>query len=296
MLGTALRTWMRREGMASMQLVRREPSGPGEIWWDPAGDGLRDSSGLEELEGLSAAIHLSGANVAEHKWTAAYRREMEVSRLDSTRALATVLAGLRKPPPVLLVASAIGIYGDRGDEVLTEESAAGSGFLADLCRKWEKAAEPAVAAGVRVVHLRFGVVLSGGAGALGKMAPLFRMGLGGRLGSGRQWSSWIGIEDAVGAVKFVLRAPGIVGAVNLTSPNPVTNAEFTRALGRALHRPTLLPAPAFALRLMMGQMADEALLASARVMPKRLLEAGFRFTQPNVEGALAFALTPSGAG
>ncbi len=245
-----------------------------------------------ELEGLTAAIHLSGANVAAHRWTPEYMREIEASRVGSTGTLARVLAGLERPPRVFLVASATGIYGDRGDEVLTEDSAPGTGFLAEVCRNWEAAAEPAVVAGIRVVHLRFGVVLSAGEGALGKLAPLFRMGLGGRLGSGRQWMSWMGIEDAVAAVRFLLKTPQIVGAVNMTAPNPVTNAEFTRVLGRVLHRPALLPAPAFALRLALGRMADEALLASARAMPKRLMDAGFRFAQPTIEEALAAALGP----
>ncbi len=287
MLGTALKASMQAEGAEIMRLVRRKPSEPGDIQWDPAVGSLADSS---PLEGLSGAIHLSGANVAGKRWTPEYRREIEASRVDSTRALATLLAGLKNPPQVLLVASATGIYGNRGNEVLTEDSAPGSGFLADVCRAWEEAARPAKAAGMRVIHLRFGVVLSGGEGALGKMAPLFRLGLGGRLGNGRQWISWIAIADVVAAVRFVLRAANVVGAVNLTSPIPVTNAEFTRAMGRALHRPALLPAPAFALRLALGQMADETLLSSARVMPKRLLEAGFRFTQPTIENALAAAL------
>ena len=287
MLGTALKTLMRSEGIVIAQLVRREPSAPGELRWYADTGLLKEAAALE---GLSAVIHLSGANVAAKRWTPEYKKEISESRLGSTRALATMLAGLKNPPPVLLVASATGIYGDRGDEVLTEDSAPGSGFLADVCQAWEASAHVAVAAGMRVVHLRFGVVLGRDAGALGKMAPLFRMGLGGRLGHGKQWTSWIGIDDAVAAMRFLLEARGVVGAVNLTSPNPVTNAEFTRALGRALHRPAIIPAPAFALRLAMGQMADEALLASARVMPKRLLEAGFRFAQPTVENALAAAL------
>jgi uncharacterized protein (TIGR01777 family) len=293
LLGTALRNGMRAEGAEIAQLVRRAPSRDGELRWDPAA-GLF-SEDTTALEGLAAAIHLSGANVAAHRWTPEYRREMVVSRVESTRTLARVLAALERPPAVLLVASATGIYGDRREEVLTEDSVPGTGFLADVCRDWEEAAEPAAAAGIRVVHLRFGVVLSGGEGVLGKMAPLFRMGLGGRLGSGRQWMSWIGIEDAVAAVQFLMKTQ-VVGAVNMTAPNPVTNAEFTRALGRVVHRPALLPAPAFALRLALGQMADEALLASARAMPKRLMEGGFRFAQPNLEGALAAALGRSVGG
>jgi uncharacterized protein (TIGR01777 family) len=292
MLGSALRKALLAEGAEIVQLVRREPTHSGEMHWNPA----KSAGGGEKAQlpgGLSAAIHLSGANVAAKRWTAAYRREIAASRVGSTRALATVLAGLRQPPEVLLVASATGIYGDRGDEVLTEVSGPGSGFLADLCCAWEEAARPAVEAGLSVVHMRFGVVLSGEAGALGKMAPLFRMGLGGRLGSGQQWMSWIGIEDAVAAMRFLLRAPEMVGAVNLTAPNPVTNAEFTRAMGRALHRPAVLPAPAFALRLALGQMADEALLASARVVPRRLMQAGFRFAQPTIDSVLTAALGPT---
>lgn len=291
LLGTALRNGMRAEGAEIAQLVRRAPTRDGELRWDPAA-GLF-SENTTALEGLGAAIHLSGANVAAHRWTLEYRREIVVSRVESTRTLARILAGLERPPAVLLVASATGVYGNRGDEALTEDSAPGTGFLANVCRDWEAAAEPAAAAGIRVVHLRFGVVLSAGEGALGKMAPLFRMGLGGRLGSGRQWMSWLGIEDAVAAVRFLLRTPQIVGAINMTAPNPVTNAEFTRTLGRVVHRPALLPAPAFALRLALGQMADEALLASARVLPKRLMDAGFRFAQPTIEEALAAALGPA---
>ena len=289
MLGSALREALRAEGADIVQLVRRKPALSGEMHWD-ATENSRFGEKSQILEGLAGAIHLSGANVVARRWSGEYRREIAASRVESTRALATALSGRREQPPVLLVASATGIYGDRGDEMLTEESASGTGFLADVCRSWEAAAQPAVAAGIRVVHLRFGVVLSGGSGALGKMAPLFRMGLGGRLGSGRQWMSWIAIEDVVKAIRFLMKSPGIVGAVNLTAPNPVTNAEFTRALGRQLHRPALLPVPAFALRLAMGQMADEALLPSARVMPKRLMEAGFQFAQPTIEEALAAAL------
>jgi uncharacterized protein (TIGR01777 family) len=288
MLGSALRKALHGDGAEIVQLVRREPTLSSEMRWNPmANRGFGENT--QQLEGLAGAIHLSGANVAAKRWTAEYRREISTSRVDSTRALATALAGLRQPPEVFLVASATGIYGDRGEEVLTEASGPGTGFLADLCCAWEEAARPAVEAGIRVVHMRFGVVLNGEAGALGKMAPLFRLGLGGRLGNGRQWMSWIGIEDAVAAMRFLLWTPGIVDAVNLTAPNPVTNAEFTRAIGRILHRPAVLPAPAFALRLALGQMADEALLASARVLPRRLMEAGFQFSRPNIDEALKSA-------
>jgi uncharacterized protein (TIGR01777 family) len=191
---------------------------------------------------------------------------------------------------VLLVASATGIYGDRHDEFLDELSPPGKGFLADVCRQWEAAAEPAVLADIRVVHLRLGVVMSPGDGALAKMLPLFRLGLGGRLGSGRQWMGWISLQDAVAAILFAMDTPALSGPVNLTAPAPVTNADFTRALARAVHRPAILPAPAFALRLALGEMADEALLASARTIPARLSSAGFGFAHPTIDEALAAAL------
>ncbi len=287
MLGTAVRQALAGRDTQMLQLVRRGPVGQGQLRWDPeAASAIPDTA---PVEGLAAAIHLSGASVAGHRWTPAWKREMWTSRVESTRALAAALARLRQPPKALLVASATGIYGDRGDELLDERSEPGNGFLADLCREWEAAAKPALDAGMRVVHLRFGVVLGPG-GALAKMLPIFRFGLGGRLGSGRQWMSWIGLADAVAAVLFALDTPALAGAVNLTAPRPVTNAEFTRALGRAVHRPAILPAPAFALRLALGQMADEALLASARAVPARLAAAGFQFAHPTVEQALAAAL------
>ena len=288
MLGSALRDAFAARRLDTLQLVRRAPAAPGQVEWNPAATAAIPNP--EPLEGITAAIHLSGSNLAAHRWTTAYKREMIASRVDSTRVLARLLAGLRRPPRALLVASATGIYGDRGDEILDESSATGAGFLADLCRQWEAAARPAVEAGIRVVHLRFGVVLGPGTGALARMVPIFRLGLGGRLGNGRQWMSWISLADLVAAILLILENPAMAGPVNLTAPNPVTNAEFTRALGRALHRPAILPAPAFALRLALGPMAREALLASARVQPARLIEAGFRFSQPMVKEALAAAL------
>jgi hypothetical protein len=289
MLGTAVRQALGARGIDSMQLVRREVHGPNELRWNPAAE--QPIAETERLEGLEAAIHLSGANVAAHRWTSAYKREIWASRMDSTRALATALAGLRQPPRVLLAASATGVYGDRRDEILDERAGPGKGFLAELCREWEAAARPAAQAGIRVVNLRFGVVLGPGDGALGKMLPLFRLGLGGRLGSGRQWMSWVGLPDAVAAIPFALDAAALAGPVNVTSPEPVTNAEFTRALAKAVHRPAILPAPAFALRLALGEMADEALLASARAVPAKLIAAGFRFANPSIDAALAAALS-----
>jgi len=288
MLGGAVRRAFSSKKTPSLQLVRRKPADAGELEWDPMADqAVADSS---RLEGARAAIHLSGANVAAHRWTESYQREMIASRVDSTQRLATMLAGLHHPPKTLLVASAIGIYGDRGDEVLDETAQAGKGFLASLCRAWEHASDAAEKAGIRVVHLRFGVVLGPGEGALKQMLPPFRMGLGARIGTGCQWISWIALQDVVAAVLFALELPEISGPLNVTAPNPVTNAEFTRALGLQLRKPASLAIPPFALRLMFGKMADEALLASIRVMPRKLMEAGFQFGCSTVDQALATAL------
>jgi hypothetical protein len=288
MLGGALERALAARGIPTLQLVRREPAGEGQLQWNPDAERIIENSA--PLEGSSAAIHLSGANVAAHRWTDAYRREMAASRVGSTHKLAKVLAALRTPPTTFLVASAIGIYGDRGDEVLTESSQTGSGFLADLCRQWEAAAEPAVQAGIRVVHTRFGVVLGPGLGALQQMLPPFRVGLGARLGSGRQWMSWVSLADVIAAILFALEQTKLAGPVNVTAPNPLTNAEFTRALGQQLHRPAFLAVPAFAVRMLFGQMGDEALLASARVQPEKLLASGFRFSMPEINRALRAAL------
>jgi uncharacterized protein (TIGR01777 family) len=285
LLGTALRTSLLGSGAEILQLVRRPPAGPRELEWNPAAQRPVASGAVE---GLTAVIHLSGANVAAQRWTPIYRREMWSSRVKTTGVLAEVFAGFPQPPPVLLVASAVGIYGDRGDEVLDESSQPGTGFLAELCREWEEAAEPASRAGIRVVHLRFGVVLARG-GALAKMLPVFRLGLGGKLGSGSQWMSWIALDDVVSAVRFLL-ASDLSGPFNLCAPNPVTNADFTRTLAAALHRPALFSVPAFALRAAVGHMADEALLASARVHPTRLTQAGFKFAYPELSPALAAIL------
>jgi len=288
MIGGALQRALNTRGIATLQLVRREPAVDGQLQWNPSADRPFENPAL--LESAAAAIHLSGASVAAHRWTDAYKREMAASRVESTHKLAKVLAALRTPPKTFVVASAIGIYGDRGDEVLTESSQAGSGFLADLCRQWEAAAEPAVQAGIRVVHARFGVVLGPGNGALQQMLPPFRFGLGARLGSGRQWMSWVSLADVIAAILFALEQSKLAGPVNVTAPNPVTNAEFTRALGQQLHRPAFLTVPAFGVRMLFGQMGDEALLASARVQPEKLLAGGFRFSMPEINRALKAAL------
>jgi uncharacterized protein len=282
LIGSALVETLRREGM-TVHRVTRSPAeaGGNDIVWQPR-DGRIDTGALE---GVAAVVHLAGENVGE-RWTAEKKRRIRESRIDGTGLLARALAGLERPPAVLVSASAVGIYGDRGDEVLDESSATGDGFLAEVGRAWEAATEPAARAGIRVVHARFGVVLSPRGGALNRMLLPFRIGVGGRLGSGRQWMSWISLPDAVRAVRFALDEAAVSGPINVTAPNPATNEEFTRALGRALGRPTLFPAPAMALRLAFGEMADEALLASQRAVPRRLQQADFAFEHPDLDAAL----------
>jgi uncharacterized protein (TIGR01777 family) len=297
MLGSAISSALRREGMSLLRLVRREAKQPDEIRWSPAvhaqgtHDGAPQIGDLEiaRLEGIEAAVHLSGANVAGHRWTTAYMHEIAESRVGSTRILADALARLKHPPQVLVMASAVGVYGDRGDEILDEDSAAGQGFFPELCAAWEDAARPAKEAGIRAIPLRFGMVIGAG-GAMTRLLPLFRLGLGGRLGSGRQWMSWISEADAASAALFALRNPDLNGPMNVVAPEPVTNAQFTQELARAVHRPALFPAPAFALRLAFGEMADEALLASTRAVPKRLTRAGFAFAHPTLSEAFAATL------
>jgi len=279
LLGSAIVRALETKGAVTTRLVRGSASGNNQILWEP-GKPLTLPSRFE------AVIHLAGESVVG-RWTAAKKARIRDSRVQGTRTLAEALARMETKPQVLVAASAIGYYGNRGDEVLTEASPSGTGFLAEICREWEAASESAERAGVRVVHIRTGVVLSKHGGALGKMLLPFRLGLGGRLGSGRQWCSWIHVDDIVGAVLCVLNTDTLRGAVNLVSPNPATNAEFTLALGNALSRPAILPVPAFALRLALGEMGDEALLASQRVLPARLLETGYQFSFRELEPALA---------
>lgn len=286
LIGTSLVRRLAQERISTISLVRRSlpDAGDSQRLWDPYS--ATPVSDPRVLDGTTAAVHLSGANVAGRRWSSAYKREILDSRVRPTHAMATILAGLRPRPSVLVCASAIGIYGGRGDELLTETSLPGTGFLPEVCVAWEKATQPAIEAGIRVVHLRFGVVLSPDGGALAKMLPIFRAGLGGKLGSGRQWISWVALPDAVGAIEFSLLSASLSGPVNVVAPNPVTNLEFTRALGRALHRPTLLQVPAFALRLAFGEMAEATILESARVMPARLGASGFDFEYPELEAGL----------
>lgn len=286
LVGSVLAPRFRARGAHLLRLVRRAPQAAGEVGWDPVEGRLE----REGLAGARAAVNLCGENVAAGRWTDERKRRMRRSRVDSTRLLARTLASLDPPPAVLVNASAIGFYGDRGDEELDESSAPGGGYLAELSQEWEAACEPAEKGGIRVVKLRIGIVLSRNGGALAKMLPLFRLGLGGRLGSGKQFWSWIGLHDLVRVIEFAVARESLSGPLNAVSPEPVRNAGFTRALGRALRRPTPFPAPAAAIRLAMGQMGREMLLSGARVSPRKLAEAGFRFEHPGLDSALAHEL------
>jgi uncharacterized protein len=286
LVGHRLVPSLEARGHEVLRLVRNAPASEKEVRWDPS-KGTVDAGALE---GVDAAVHLAGENLAEGRWNEEKKRRIRESRVKGTTLLSETLAGLGQKPEVLVSASAVGYYGSRGDEVLTEESSPGNDFLADVCREWERATEAAERAGVRVVHLRFGVILSGEGGALKKMLLPFRMGVGGKLGDGRQYMSWITIDDAVGAIEHALSDKNLRGPVNAVAPRPVTNYEFTKAMGGALSRPTILPAPAFALRLVFGEMADATLLASQRAEPVRLKESGFVFKYPEIEGALRHVL------
>ncbi len=268
-----------------LPIVRFPPREDGEILWNPG-------QPLDRLNDFDAIVHLAGARV-DRRWTPAVRREIVESRVDRTRALCEALAALPRPPRALLCASAIGFYGNRGDDTLDESAPCGAGFLAELTAAWEAACDPARAAGIRVVHLRFGIVLSPRGGALARMLPLFRLGLGGPLGDGRQILSWIHIRDAGRAMRHLLQRTDATGPFNITAPAPVSNREFARTLGRALRRPAVLPAPAFALHLVFGEMADAALLSGARVQPRRLIESGFHFQFGELAPALEALLRPS---
>jgi uncharacterized protein len=266
---------------------RSATPGPDSVRWDPMA-GEIDPAGLE---GADAVVHLAGANIGAKRWSAATKREVRDSRLRGTDLLARTLAGLDRPPAVLLCGSAIGYYGDTGDEDVTEASPPGDDFFARLAVEWEAAAQPAVEAGIRTVWLRTAMVLSGRGGSLKRMLPFFRLGVGGRLGSGRQWWSWISIDDEVGAIRFLMDRDDLAGPVNLAAPVPVTNAHLSRALGRALHRPAVVPVPAFGARLVLGrELADGLVFLSQRVRPAVLLRAGYDYRHPDIHAALAAAL------
>lgn len=286
LIGSALLPFLTTGGHEVVRLVRAAPRSDAEILWDPA-EGRIDA---RSLEGLDAAVHLAGENISSGRWTATRKARIRSSRVDGTRLLASTLAGLDRPPRAFVSASAIGYYGDRGDEELDEQSAPGAGFLAAVCKEWEEAVRPAADAGTRVVRLRFGVILSPSGGALQKMLPPFRLGLGGVIGNGRQYMSWLALDDAVGIVHHALIDGSLSGAVNAVAPHPLTNRDFTKILGRVLSRPTLFPVPAFAARLTFGEMADELLLASTRVVPRKLEESNYRFRFAELEPALRHLL------
>lgn len=282
LIGTALIERLQSGGHRTTRLVRGAP-GAGEVAWDPAA-GAIDRAGLE---GHDAVVHLAGEGIGDHRWTAAHKARVLDSRKAGTRLLTEALAGLDQPPAVLVSASAVGYYGDRGDEVLTEDSTPGSGFLADVVREWEAATGPATDAGIRTVLTRTGIVLSDRGGALAEMLPIFKLGAGGRLGSGRQWWSWISLDDHCSAIERALADTALSGPLNSTAPNPVTNAVLTSTLGRVLRRPAIAPVPKVALAIRFGrEMAEEMLLAGQRVLPARLDAAGFTFAHPELEGAL----------
>ena len=284
LIGAALVSHLQARGDQVIRLVRREPAQPDEVRWDPA---TRDVD-LAGLAGTDAVVHLAGAGVGDHRWTEAYKREILDSRVNGTLAIAQAVAALDPMPRVLVSGSAMGYYGDRGDEWLSEDSAAGAGFLADVVTAWEGAADAARAAGIRVAHPRTSLVMSPSGGAFGRLLPLVRLGLGGPLGSGQQWWSWITLPDEVRAITFLIDND-VSGPVNLASAQPLRQREIVAALGRAARRPTLLPAPAFALRLALGEFAGD-ILASARLKPAVLAAAGFTFDHPDFAAAAAWVL------
>jgi uncharacterized protein (TIGR01777 family) len=287
LVGAALVGALREQGFDVLRLVRRSASSGDEARWDPAA-GTIDS---EALSGVTGAVHLAGDNIASGRWTDAKKARIRDSRVQGTELLSKALAELSPKPSVLVSASAIGFYGNRGDEALDESSASGEGFLAEVCKEWEAATSPALDAGIRVVNARIGVVLSPEGGALAKMKTPFLLGVGGRIGDGRQYMSWITLDDVVSALVFCLATHEVEGPVNMVAPAPVTNAELTSTLGRVLKRPTFLPVPKFALRLGAGtEMANEMLLGGARVIPSVLQSRGFEWAHPTLEPALRSVL------
>ena len=285
LVGAALSKELEDGGHSVVVLSRSKPSSEDTIRWDPS----RGQIDASRLEGIDAVVHLAGENIVG-RWTEEKKRKIRDSRVQGTRLLAETIAGLSEKPQAMVCASAIGYYGDRGNELLREESEPGDAFLSEVVKEWEAAAEPAREADIRVANLRFGIVLSPEGGALGTTLPLFKLGGGGKVGSGRQWWSWVALDDVVGALVHALENDSVRGPVNVVAPNPMTNAEYTKVLGDVLNRPTMLPAPAPALRAVLGQVADELLLASARVEPAELKETGYEFRYPELEGALRHLL------
>ncbi|MDH6543094.1 TIGR01777 family oxidoreductase [Streptomyces sp. SPB4] len=285
LIGKALVRSLRADGHDTVRFVRRAPADPGEARWDPRA-GFVDPAGLE---GVDAVVHLAGAGVGDHRWTAAYKKEIRDSRVLGTAAIARAVAALDRPPAVLVCGSAIGYYGDTGDRPVDEGAPAGTGFLPSVCVDWEAAAAPARAAGIRTVFARTGLVVAAGGGAWGKLFPVFRAGIGGRLGNGRQYWSYISLDDEVAALRHIVDTPALAGPVNLTAPHPLTNREVTAAMGRILHRPTVCAVPAPVMRLALGEFAGDV-LGSQRVLPARLLESGFAFRHPGIEESIRAAL------
>jgi uncharacterized protein len=280
LIGSALIPELEAGGHSVTRLTR-SPRSDEDVGWDP------DAGTIEgDLAGADIVVHLAGESIAEGRWTSEKKRRILESRQKGTRLLAEKIAGLPAPPSVMVSVSAIGYYGDRGNELLTEESEPGDLFLSRVCLEWEAAAEPAREAGVRVVHPRFGIVLSTEGGALGTTLPIFKLGGGGKIGSGKQYWSWVSLDDVVGAILHAIETDALSGPVNVTAPDPPTNAEYTRVLGRVLNRPTFFTVPAPAARIALGGMADELLLASARVEPAKLEETGYEYRHPELEGAL----------
>ena len=289
LIGEALVSELEAGGHRVVRLSRSSRGGA--VRWDP----MRGEIESERLVGIDAAVHLAGESIVGEnpvtgRWTPQRKARIRESRTKGTRLLAETLAGLPTPPRVMVSASAIGFYGDRGDEVLREESASGNSFLGEVCREWEAAADPAREAGMRVVHPRFGIVLSKEGGALGTTLPIFKLGGGGRIGSGRQWQSWVALDDVVGATVHALTTDSLSGPVNVVAPNPLRNAEYTKVLGSVLGRPTVVPLPAPVARIVLGEVADELLLSSARVEPAKLEETGYQFRYPELERALRHLL------
>lgn len=288
LVGSELAKRFASQGVAFSALLRRgRQPGVSGLLWDPYHFEFRDD--MRRLNGTRAAIHLAGDNVGSGRWTPEKKRRIRDSRVQTTRSLVELLSRLDQRPEVLICASATGFYGDRAEQTLTEKSSSGEGFLAEVCQEWEAEAETAVKLGIRVVSLRFGVILAAKGGALAKMLPLFRVGMGGRLGDGQQWMSWISLPEVVRIVERCMADTQLHGPVNAVA-NPVTNREFTSVLAGHLHRPAVFPAPAFALRMAMGEMADATILASTRVIPEKLLQSGFVFEYPTLSQALGAVL------
>ncbi|ARF54981.1 TIGR01777 family oxidoreductase [Streptomyces gilvosporeus] len=284
LIGTELVRSLKADGHDVVRLVRRTPAAPDEVRWDPRRQEV-DTAGLA---GCEALVHLAGAGVGDHRWTAAYKREIRDSRVLGTRALAAALAAMPDPPGVLVCGSAIGYYGDTGDRRTDETASAGTGFLPDVCVDWEAAAQPAQDAGIRTVFARTGLVVARSGGAWGRLFPLFRLGLGGRLGDGSQYWSFISRHDHIAALRHLIDTETLAGPVNLTAPEPVTNREVTAVMGKLMHRPTLFTVPAPVLRIALGEFATDV-LASQRIIPQRLLDSGFVFTHPRIADAVRAA-------